>query len=233
MRSGPFTRDEKISGKGEMNPAIPADAKTVKAAYYWPMQSHASMGPSCAVADMRADGATVWTASQASHRLRASSARFFSLPAEKIRVVYLDGAGCYGMNGHDDAAADAALLSRAVGRPVRVQWMREDEHGWDPKGPPQLLEISGSIDAEGKILDWRTEMWIPEATREPAERSVARPERRRYRAADGPLHRPDQPERRAALRRAELQSVVAHWLKDAPLRTSNLRAPGKIANSSR
>ena len=64
----------------------------------------------------------------------------------------------HGMNGHEDAAADAAILSRAVGRPVRVQWSREDEHGWDPKGPPQLLDISGAIGADGRILDWRTEM---------------------------------------------------------------------------
>lgn len=229
MRAGPFTHDEKISGKGEAGPAIPADAKTVKASYYWPMQSHASMGPSCAVADMRADAATVWTASQASHRLRGIVARLFSLPAEKVRVVYLDGAGCYGMNGHDDAAADAALLSRAVGRPVRVQWMREDEHGWDPKGPPQLLEISGSIDADGKILDWRTEMWIPEATRSlpnipllgPGEAGIAQP----MGLSTGLISQNGEPPYAAPN-----QSVVAHWLKDAPLRPSNLRAPGKIAN---
>src|SRR6185312_8561548 len=71
------------------------------------------------------------------------------------------GSGCYGMNGHEDAAADAAILSRATGRPVRVQWTREDELGWDPKGPPQLIGISGAVSADGRILDWRTEMWIP------------------------------------------------------------------------
>ena len=69
------------------------------------------------------------------------------------------------MNGHEDAAADAAILSQAVGRPVRVQWSREDELGWDPKGPPQLLDISGAVGPEGHILDWRTEMWLPEITR--------------------------------------------------------------------
>src|SRR5260370_1115913 len=69
------------------------------------------------------------------------------------------------MNGHEDAAADAAIVSRAVGRPVRVQWSRQDEHGWDPKGPPQLLDISGAIDPTGRILAWRTEMWLPQTTR--------------------------------------------------------------------
>jgi CO/xanthine dehydrogenase Mo-binding subunit len=86
------------------------------------------------------------------------------LPKAAVRVVYLDGAGCYGMNGHDDAAADAALLSRAVGRPVRVQWMRADEHGWDPKGPPQLLAFEGGLADDGTISAWRTQMWLPKAT---------------------------------------------------------------------
>ncbi len=229
MRAGPFTREERLANRGEASPAAPPEAKMLKAAYYWPMQSHASMGPSCAVADMRADGATVWTASQASHRLRGIVARLFALQAEKIRVIYLDGAGCYGMNGHDDAAADAAILSRAVGRPVRVQWMREDEHGWDPKGPPQLLEISGVIDPEGRILDWRTEMWIPEATRGlpnvpllgPGDAGIAQP----MGLSTGLISQNGEPPYAAPN-----MSVVVHWLKDAPLRPSNLRAPGKIAN---
>ena len=82
-----------------------------------------------------------------------------------MRLIYLEGSGCYGMNGHEDAAADAAILSRAVGRPVRVQWSREDELGWDPKGPPQLIDISGAVGADGTFLDWRTEMWIPQTTK--------------------------------------------------------------------
>ncbi len=86
------------------------------------------------------------------------------LPNDKVRLVYLDGSGCYGMNGHDDAAADAALLSQAVGRPVRVQWTREDEHGWDPKGPPQLLALKAPWATMAPSLAWRTEMWLPKAT---------------------------------------------------------------------
>ena len=118
------------------------------------MQSHASLGPSCAVADVRADSATIWTASQGTHGNRRTFARFLGLPPEKVRLIYLEGAGCYGMNGHEDAAADAAIVSRAVGQPVRVQWSRQDEHGWDPKGPPQLLDISGAV-AGDRILAWR------------------------------------------------------------------------------
>src|SRR5262249_51469354 len=140
-------------------------AKTFKASYFWPIQTHGSIGPSCAIADVKPDRATIWTASQGTHRYRHAFAKFLDLPVQAVRLIYLDGAGCYGMNGHEDAAADAALLSKEVGRPVRVQWMREDEHGWDPKGPPQLLELAGTVDADGRILDWLTQMWIPEATK--------------------------------------------------------------------
>lgn len=229
MRAGPFTREETLVTRGDPNAQRPAGAKALKASYYWPMQSHGSMGPSCAVADIRPDGATIWTASQATHRLRITSARILGLPAEKVRVIYLDGSGCYGMNGHDDAAADAALLSRAVGRPVRMQWTREDELGWDPKGPPQLLDISGAVDANGSILDWRTEMWIPEATRGlpniplvgPDSAGIAQP----LGLSTGLISQNGDP-----AYAAPNMSVLVHWLKDAPLRPSNLRAPGKIAN---
>src|SRR5437762_10469445 len=129
------------------------------------MQSHASLGPSWAVADVNADAATVWTASQGTHGNQHTFARFLGLPLEKVRLIYLDGAGCYGMNGHEDAAADAAIVSRAPGRPARVQWSRQDEHAWDPKGPPQLLDISGAIDPAGHILNSPTGMWLPQTPR--------------------------------------------------------------------
>jgi CO/xanthine dehydrogenase Mo-binding subunit len=164
MRAGPFESDEFLVRKGDSKQALAGAAKRVSGEYYWPMQSHGSMGPSCAVADVRDGKATIWSASQATHRFRLTIARVLGLPSAAVRVVYLDGSGCYGMNGHDDAAADAALLSRAAGRPVRVQWMREDEHGWDPKGPPQLLALEGTLTADGRIAAWRTEMWLPKAT---------------------------------------------------------------------
>src|SRR5262249_3744817 len=89
---------------------LPKGAKTIAASYFWPMQSHASLGPSCAVADVRADSATIWTASQGTHGNSRSFARFLGLPPEKVRLIYHEGAGCYGMNGHEDAAADAAIV---------------------------------------------------------------------------------------------------------------------------
>ena len=141
----------------------------------------------------------IWTASQGTHRYRNTFAQFLRLPPDKVRLIYLDGAGCYGMNGHEDAAADAAMLSQAVGRPVRVQWMRHDEHGWDPKGPPQLLDLAGVVDGDGRVLDWRTEMWLPEATKGLPEHSAARARCGRARSAAGACDRSDLTERRPAL----------------------------------
>src|SRR6185295_8214704 len=194
--------------------------------YYWPPQSHASMGPSCAVADVRADGATVWTASQATHRFQGVFARIIGLPAEKVRLIYLDGAGCYGMNGHDDAAADATLMSKALGRPVRVQWSREDELGWDPKGPPQHLEIDAGLTADGKIAAWRTQMWLPKATANlpnvPLVGPLAAGIAQTPGLSTGLISQNGHPSYPIAH-----VDVSVHWLKDAPLRPSNIRAPGK------
>ena len=85
----------------------------------------------------------------------------FSFKDEQVHCIYIDGSGCYGRNGHEDAAADAALLARAVNAPVRVQWMRADEHGWDPKGPPTLLDMRAGLDANGRITAWESELFVP------------------------------------------------------------------------
>ena len=208
----------------------PEGAKTLAASYFWPMQSHGSIGPSCAIADVRADAAIVWTASQGTHGNRKTFARFLGLPQDKVRLIYLDGAGCYGMNGHEDAAADAAILSRAVGRPVRVQWSREDEHGWDPKGPPQLLDISGAVDPDGRILEWRTEMWLPRTTPGLTDIPLLAPA-----AAGLDDVRGLQPgfiwQNAEPPYAADNVQVLVHWLKDAPLRPAPIRSPGKPANS--
>ena len=229
MRAGPFEADESLIKTGDARAVLSAAGKKFTASYYWPVQSHASMGPSCAVADMRDGKLTVWSASQATHRLRVTLARLLAVPPAGVRVVYLDGSGCYGMNGHDDAAADAALMSRVVGKPVRVQWSREDEHGWDPKGPPQLLEMEGALTAEGRIAAWRTEMWLPKATASlpnvpllgPQDAGISQP----MGISTGLITQNGNPP--YAVPNVD---VVVHWLKDAPLRPSNIRAPGKVAN---
>ncbi|MDH4182260.1 MAG: molybdopterin-dependent oxidoreductase, partial [Betaproteobacteria bacterium] len=162
-------------------------------------------------------------------RFRGTIARLLGLARENVRVIYVDGAGCYGMNGHDDAAADAALLSRAVGKPVRVQWTREDELGWDPKGPPQLLALEGAVDDDGRIAAWRTRMWIPRATANLPSMPLLGPQAAGIEQvpglSTGLISQNGNPPYAVAN-----QEVVVHWLADAPLRPSNLRAPGKIAN---
>lgn len=229
LRAGPFNGDETLVNKGSA-PAADAGGKSLKATYFWPMQGHASIGPSCAVADVRADEATVWTASQGTHGNRNTYARFLGLPREKVRLIYLEGSGCYGMNGHEDAAADAAIVSRAIGRPVRVQWSREDELGWDPKGPAQLIDVTGTINASGDIIDWLSEMWIPQTTKGMPNIPLLGPNEAgldNVRGLNAGLisQNADPPYVSGRIQ------VVAHWLKDAPLRVAPLRSPGKPANT--
>ena len=176
---------------------------------------------------MRPEGTTIWTASQGPHGLRRNLAKIFGIPEDKLRVIFLDASGSYGTNGGDDAAADALLLSKTVGRPVRVQWTREDEHGWDPKGPPASAGIAGGIDADQRIVAWETQMWLPANV--PGHRpflavDAAGMPQAHGRGAGQIAQNGDPPYAAANVQ------VLVHWLKETPLRLSNLRAPGKIAN---
>ena len=227
-RTAALERDQSIVNRGDAPAAMRGAAKTLSATYFWPFQSHASLGPSCAVADVRADGnTTVWCASQGIHGLRTNLAKVFGLPPEKMRVIFLDGSGSYGTNGGDHVAADALLLSKTVGQPVRVQWMRHDEHGWDPKGPQQLLDVRAGLDGAGRIVAWETEMWVPNAA--PGARALVAADAARISQEHGTgsgaiTQNGDPPYDTDHVR------VVAHMIKETPLQLSNLRAPGKIAN---
>ena len=219
--------DETIVNKGDSAAALPGTTKQLSALYVWPIQSHASLGPSCAVADVRPEGTTIWTASQGPHGMRANFSRIFGIPEDKLRVIFLDGSGSYGGNGNDDAAADALLLSRAIGKPVRVQWMREDEHAWDPKGPPQVLEIRGGLDNDNRIAAWETHMWLPmniQGNRPLVSVDGAGITQPHGQGAGLMSQNGDPPYAASNVR------VVVHYLKGTPLRPSNLRAPGKVAN---
>ncbi|MBI5322516.1 molybdopterin cofactor-binding domain-containing protein [Bradyrhizobium sp.] len=135
--------------KGDVDTAIAEAAKPMQRIYSWPYQMHGSIGPSCAVADYQ-DGATrVWSGSQNPHILRGDLALLVERPDSEIEVIRLEAAGCYGRNCADDVTADALLLSRAVGRPVRVQLTREQEHVWEPKGTAQLMDVNGGLTADG------------------------------------------------------------------------------------
>jgi nicotinate dehydrogenase subunit B len=142
-------------------PTPPAGITRGTRTYYSPYQMHGSVGPSCAVANVTsaadANGikATVWSGTQGVYPLQLALSDILRLPPSAIRVVYVEGAGCYGHNGADDAAADAALMSQLVGRPVRVQWMRQDEHGWEPLGPAMAHTLDGALDIYGNVVAWR------------------------------------------------------------------------------
>ena len=145
--------------KNEQGIAAPA-AKTIKASYTRPQQMHASIGPSCAVAQFIDGTLTVWSHAQGMFPLREAVSQLLKLPKEQVRCIHMEGAGCYGHNGADDAGADAAYLAFAYpGVPVRVQWMRDQEHQWEPYGPGMAMEAEASLDAAGNIVGWNYAVW--------------------------------------------------------------------------
>ena len=161
VRRTKIVKEDVTSNTGDSAKTLGEAKQRLAATYDFAIHTHGSIGPSCAVAQFDGDHLTCWSASQATHNLRKQLAAMFSFKDEQVHCVYIDGSGCYGRNGHEDAAADAALLARAVDAPVRVQWMRADEHGWDPKGPPTLLDMRAGLDADGKITAWESELFIP------------------------------------------------------------------------
>ncbi|WP_024507933.1 molybdopterin cofactor-binding domain-containing protein [Bradyrhizobium sp. ARR65] len=162
VRSTPVVRDDVTSRIGSSRTALEAAPRKLQASYDFAIHTHGSIGPSCAVARFGHGKLTCWTASQATHSLRKQLAATLSVADEDVRCIYVEGAGCYGRNGHEDAASDAALLARAVGKPVRVQWMRANEHGWDPKGPPTLVDLRAGIDAQHDVVAWESELFVPD-----------------------------------------------------------------------
>ena len=134
---------------GQVERAMRQAARQLRATYLQPYQAHASIGPSCAVADVAPDHITVWCSTAGPYPLRGALAQLLQVPPEKIHLVHMEGAGSYGQNGADDAAADAVILSREVGRPVRVQWSRAHEFIWEPKAAAMVCEVAGGLDATG------------------------------------------------------------------------------------
>jgi nicotinate dehydrogenase subunit B len=140
--------------KGNVEAAIAGAAKPMQRTYIWPYQMHASIGPSCAVADYQEDQTRVWSGTQNPHHLRTELARLIHRREGEIEVIRMEAAGCYGRNCADDVSADAVLLSRAVGRPVRVQLTREQEHAWEPKGTAQLMDVNGGLNEDGSVAGY-------------------------------------------------------------------------------
>jgi len=150
LRANPSTPRTLID-KGDVDAALAGAAKPMQRTYVWPYQMHASIGPSCAVADFREGQVRVWSGTQNPHILRGDLALLLQRPEADIEVIRMEAAGCYGRNCADDVTADAVLLSRAVGRPVRVQLTREQEHTWEPKGTAQLMDVKGGLNADGSV----------------------------------------------------------------------------------
>ncbi|MEO6840326.1 MAG: molybdopterin cofactor-binding domain-containing protein [Bradyrhizobium sp.] len=153
LRANP-SQPRTLIDKGDVDAAIAAAAKPMHRTYVWPYQMHGSIGPSCSVADFGDGRIIVWSGTQNPHMLRAELALLADRPEAEIEIVRMEAAGCYGRNCADDVSADALLLSRAVGRPVRVQLTREQEHAWEPKGTGQLMDVKGGLNADGGVAGY-------------------------------------------------------------------------------
>ena len=156
----PVAKEEVTQTAGDVQSALQASPRRIKASYDFSVQTHATIGPSCAVADFKDGKLTVWTSSQATHSMQHELAVVTGLPRESIRLVFVEGAGCYGRNGTEDAAADAALIAQAIGKPVRVQWSRADETARAPKSPPRTMDLEAGLDGQGNVVAWNADFYI-------------------------------------------------------------------------
>jgi nicotinate dehydrogenase subunit B len=231
------TQDSVVNEKTAPNTSVAV--RQIEARYTRAFQLHASIGPSCAVAHGMDGKLTVWTHSQGVFALRGDIARALRLAPASVVCVHMEGAGCYGHNGADDAAFDAALIARAVpGRPVRVQWMRDDEFMWEPFGSAMSVKVSAGLNSDGNIVDWRHELWSYPHARRPGGREgvnllaasyLAHPSQPTF-PADVPQPNGGSDRNAIPLYDFPNQKILKHYMPDAPLRTSSLRSLGGYAN---
>ena len=224
-------RSEKAVEKGDLTTAFGQARKTYQASYRWPFQMHAMIGPSCAIAEVKGNQVTIWSGPQGPFRTRGTVAALLKVPEQNVRVIYHEASGSYGRMSTDDGAEDAALMSRAAGAPVRVQWMRQDEHGWEPKGPAQLDEIKAAIDGDGKLIAWDYvdygQPWTASGVT-PLLASLQvgikpkNPGASNGTQGGGEIYG-------IANQKIVAEHINWHFPEPIPLRTSNLRAPGDVA----
>jgi len=229
VRKTKINKDEDLQKIGNSAEAMKTpNAKIVSASYDFAIHTHGSIGPSCAVAEYKDGKLSCWSASQQTHLLRKQIANMLGMPPDDVRCIYIDGSGCYGRNGHEDAAADAALLAKETGLPVRVQWMRQDEHGWDPKGPPTLYDYRAALNDKGIVLAWESELFAPERPKDlavtllPAELAGLP----REDPHPGNIH-----QSLAIPYTIPNIKATAHWLAETPFRPSWIRTPGRMQNT--
>jgi nicotinate dehydrogenase subunit B len=218
------------------NPSF-TGARTLEATYTRPYQMHGSIGPSCAVAHLVDDKMTVWTHTQGVYPDRQGIAEMLKMPPANVRCIHVEGAGCYGHNGADDAAADAALIARALpGTPVRVQWTREQEHGWEPYGPAMVTKLKASLDGQGMISDWNFEVWSNTHSMRPGGAGSMLAAQHMAQGFTPPAPRPlPLPEGGGDRNAIPIYTfpnaqVVHHFIPAMPLRISALRALGAYHN---
>jgi nicotinate dehydrogenase subunit B len=220
----------------KINPAVTGQ-KTFEATYTRPYQAHGSIGPSCAVAQLADGTMTVWTHTQGVYPDRQGIAEMLRMPPASVHCIHVEGSGCYGHNGADDAAADAALIARALpGTPVRVQWTREQEHAWEPFGPAMVTRLKASLDGNGAISDWNFEVWSNTHSMRPggagsmlAAQHMAQPFAL---PAPRPIPLPEGGGDRNAIPIYKFPNahVVHHFIPAMPLRISAMRALGAYHN---
>ncbi len=224
-------KDTVVTNRGNLDTGFSQAQKKYEATYYFPFQLHGMIGPPCALADVRGDKATIWTGTQGPFRTRDSIAKMLNIPPKNVHLLYREGSGSYGRLESDDVAEDAALMSRAVGKPVRVQWMRADEHAWDPKGPAQLTTIRAGVDAQGNVTAWdfmdRSLPWS-ESENNPLLASTQvglKP------SGPGFLNGAGGGGQIYTFENQKVLAANIPWVQQGqwPLRTSNLRAPGDLA----
>jgi CO/xanthine dehydrogenase Mo-binding subunit len=220
------------TASGDAEAAVQRAARQLSATYTMPFQAHASIGPSCAVANFDGESLTVWCATPGAHPLRAALADLLRLPVERVRVTYREGSGSYGHNGADDVAADAAVLARELRQPVRVQWSRADEFAGEPKTPAMVIDLRGGLDQDGAISGWIFEGWSPSHGNRPRQdgdflvgrqMGAAEPEARAF-VVGGDRNAPTDYS-------MQDQRVTVHWLAREPLRFSSMRSLGAFANT--
>lgn len=231
LRSQP-TDDSILIDEGKVEASLKHAPRRLQATYFQPYHAHASIGPSCALADVKEDQATVWASTPGPYPLGGALAGLLEIPVENIHVIHVEGAGSYGQNGSDDAAADAVILSQAVGQPVRVQWSREDEFMWEPKAPAMVMEVTAGLNAQGDVLAWDYHVWSPS--------HVARARFAGQLVASQLVSGEPAPQGRfsfGAERNAQtnysfpVQRVTVHYLPDSPLRASSFRSLGGAENT--
>jgi nicotinate dehydrogenase subunit B len=224
-------KDTVVTNKGNPEAAFSQAQKKYEATYYFPFQLHGMMGPPCALADVKGDRATIWTGTQGPFRTRDSIARMLNVPPKNVHLLYQEGSGSYGRLESDDVAEDAALMSRAVGKPVRVQWMRADEHAWDPKGPAQLTTVRAGVDAQGNVVAWdfmdRSFPW----SESDANPLLASSQIGIKPTGAGFLNGAGGGGQIYTFENQKVLVANIPWVQQGqwPLRTSNLRAPGDLA----